>query len=152
VPIADAVAQALAAEDANPLETPFLTDAKIEKRPLGAFSTESATPELPLIEEPIPQPVADVEEVEEVPVPEVPQPVDEQPAGPTSITQQYTEKPASETQTTGSIYDTEAYHQPLTNAPKKAGGVMVAVWIGALIVIGGGIGAGIYFIVLPMLG
>ncbi|HEY8886023.1 MAG TPA: hypothetical protein VIM31_00790 [Candidatus Microsaccharimonas sp.] len=184
-------------EEASPLESPFLTDAKVEKRPLGAFSGADA--DLPLLEDPIPfsinsapQPevVAEAEpevvelaheEHEETPHelhPEllaldghgvdetedealllatnppdpIPTTVDAITAGPTSITQQYTEQPSTASQPSGSIFDTEAYHQPLTHTTKKRSGVLVAVWIVALILVGGGIGAGIYFVVLPMLG
>ena len=42
--------------DTMPLETPFLTDAKVEKRPLGAFST--AEPEEQLVIEQIPEPAS----------------------------------------------------------------------------------------------
>ena len=44
--------------------------------------------------------------------------LEEQPIGPTSITQQYQEQPSS-TQASGAIYDTEAYHQPLAHPEKK---------------------------------
>lgn len=184
-------------EEASPLESPFLIDTKVEKRPLGAFSGADA--DLPLLEDPIPfstsaAPVAEVvpqapvevvelshEEHEETPhelhpdllaleghgldqketeplleATNLPDPtptiaVDDAPTGPTSITQQYTEKPASVSQPSGSIFDTESYHQPLTHAPKKHSGILIVVWIIALILVGGGIGAGVYFFVFPML-
>lgn len=181
-------------EDASPLESPFLTDAKVEKRPLGAFSGADA--DLPLLEDPIsfsadtpPQPevVADIvdmahEEHEETlhelhpdllalgshnydknaseplleatnpPDPEPISVTEDVPTGPTSITQQYQEQPSTTAEVSGSIFDTEAYHQPLTHSTKKHSGVLIAVWIVALILVGAGIGAGIYFVLLPMLG
>ncbi|MDB5179369.1 MAG: hypothetical protein JWN12_1, partial [Candidatus Saccharibacteria bacterium] len=187
-------------KDASPLESPFLTDTKVEKRPLGAFSGADA--DLPLLEDPIPfsanvapqpQPesVSEVEEPaheehEEMPYelhpdllaleghgqedqkessddelfleatnPPDPEPVlavEDVPTGPTSITQQYTEQPSTASEPSGSIFDTEAYHQPLTHPAKKRSKVLIIVWIIALILVGGGIGAGIYFVVLPMLG
>lgn len=188
--------------DVTPLESPFLTDTKVEKRPLGAFSGADAG--LPLLEDPIPSstdtsfssaPAVPVEEpaheehdevphelhedllaldghgqdetqaepVVETPVsteptpepapePVVTAPVEDIPVGPTSITQQYKEQPSSDPQTSGSIFDTEAYHQALTHPPKKRSSVLIIVWILALILVGGGIGVGIYFFVLPMLG
>ena len=157
--------------DDTPLESPFLTDAKVEKRPLGAFSSNNAEPELALIEDfPEPKMSESIEalEAEEVEVPELPAeemaeeapieiaeptPVAEVvPVGPTSITQQYKEAPSSTAQSTGSIYDTEAYHQPVTHVPKRNSAVMITVWIAGLIIVGGGIGAAIYFVFLPMLG
>lgn len=173
---------------AAPLESPFLPDAKIEKRPLGAFSNsevdlsfieEPITPSVPAVnEEPaelqdeillleehiVDEPEAEVTEpvVEEVapvveesvlPTVELPvAPVQEEPIGPTSITQQYKEHPATEPQESGAIFDTESYHQPLVHTPKKRSGALVIVWILALILVGGGIGAAVYFVVLPMLG
>lgn len=180
--------------DVAPLESPFLVDAKVEKRPLGAFSGADA--DLPLLEDPIPfstdtaPSTAVVPEVEEPaheeheemphelhedllaleghgqdekeaePLLEATNPpeastvatIDDTPVGPTSITQQYKEQPSSDTQASGSIFDTEAYHQALTHPPKKRSGILVIVWIIALILVGGGIGVGIYFVVLPMLG
>ncbi len=46
--IADAINKTLRQEQdpQPPLESPFLTDAKVEKRPLGAFSTEAITPSI----------------------------------------------------------------------------------------------------------
>ncbi|MFY9227993.1 MAG: hypothetical protein WAO28_01545 [Candidatus Microsaccharimonas sp.] len=177
----------------TPLESPFLTDAKVEKRPLGAFSAndtpslsdqidaENAAEIAPIEAEDVPLLEAPDEElltaetetkdeppvVPEVPVeekkPEVeelteevskdePTPVTaiEEPTGPQSITQQYKEQPSSN-QTSGAIYDTEAYHQPLVHTAKKKSGALVVIWILALILVGAGAGAGIYFFVLPML-
>lgn len=178
----------------TPLESPFLTNAKVEKRPLGAFSGADA--DLALIEDPIPvsanaAPVLEEatlpaeepahEEHDEVPhelhsdllaldghgqnekqadpLPQAATPsampspvVDDIPVGPTSITQQYKEQPSSDTEQSGSIFDTEAYHQALTHPPKKRSSVLIIVWIITLILVGGGIGAGIYYVVLPMLG
>lgn len=177
----------------GPLESPFLSDAVVEKRPLGAFSGADA--DLPLIEDPIPgfsgatqQPEAPawteepqeskevepelheevllleahtedeaetvkleastIDSIESSPIPTV----SETPVGPTSITQQYTEQPSTASQSSGSIYDTEAYHQPLTKPVKKRPVGLIIVWIVALILVGGGIGAAVYFFVLPLLG
>ena len=169
--------------DASPLESPFLTDTKVEKRPLGAFSGADA--DLPLLEDPIPfstntppQPEEHEETLHELhpdllalesydigettseqlleatnpPDPEPSLVTADVPTGPTSITQQYQEQPSTTDEVSGSIFDTEAYHQPLTYPTKKRSGVLIAVWIVALILVGGGIGAGVYFVLLPMLG
>lgn len=177
----------------TPLESPFLTDAKVEKRPLGAFSTND-TPtmsdqidaenaaeieaveaeEVPLLEAPDEELLtAETETKDDSPVvsdvpaeeakPEIEAPTEEvskdeptpvvaieEPTGPQSITQQYKEQPSSN-QTSGAIYDTEAYHQPLVHTAKKKSGALVVIWILALILVGAGAGAGMYFFVLPML-
>lgn len=156
---------------AEPLESPFLSDAKVEKRPLGAFSStdeptssdDKEPEETPLLEAPDevelleaeneitpPKPVEETPEVKSEPEP-APQPVEDIPQGPTSITQQYKEQPSTVEQTSGAIYDTESYHQPLVHAPKKKSGVLVVVWIAALILVGAGAGAAVYFFVLPLL-
>ena len=200
---------------AQPLESPFLPDAKVEKRPLGAFATEISStdtkddeeellleaPDEPRIEahtmpdpidfaahasalpsenedtgssqsevldeevqeEPTPEatpaPEAPVEEAEAVPTPspaepevqpEPAQPVVDEPVGPASITQQYTEQPSS-APSSGAIYDTETYHKPLAPTPKKRSGVWVAIWIFLLIVLGAGAGVAFYLFVLPLL-
>jgi hypothetical protein len=177
-------------ETATPLESPFLSDAKVEKRPLGAFSLPES--DMPLLEDFNDTPADDVttqqelsavetevvsEKDEEVllleadneaedaglvtpsvepaaePVPEpiiatvTPEP---SPIGPTSITQQYQEQPTTAAEPTGAIYDTEAYHQPLAHT-KKSSSFLVIIWIVTLIIVGGGIGAGVYFFVLPLL-
>ncbi|MFZ2126196.1 MAG: hypothetical protein WAV04_01670 [Candidatus Microsaccharimonas sp.] len=162
------------------LESPFLSDAKVEKRPLGGFSTETtvATPletpnepelllEAPQEEELLTatteesdkaEPISDAELPQEdekpviQPTPEpTPAPAEDMTSVPASITQQYKEQPSTTEQTSGPIFDTESYHQPLTHTPKKKSGALVVVWIAALILIGAGAGAAVYFFVLPML-
>lgn len=68
--IADAINKTLSQdlETQTPLESPFLTDAKVEKRPLGAFSTETSTvvatitPEEALVAPGVPEVSAPAEE------------------------------------------------------------------------------------------
>lgn len=200
----------VSAEDAfaSSLESPFLTNAKVEKRPLGAFSFSES--DLPLIDDFPHQPgtpsasdslatattIEDATEldedillleadnddhgskesdvpadsaptrdpVEESVVAEVlpteakvatptpsPEPIDDGPVGPTSITQQYKEHPNTDTQASGAIYDTATYHQPLAHPAKKGSSVLIIVWILALILVGAGIGAAVYFFVIPLL-
>lgn len=192
----------------KPLESPFLPDAKVEKRPLGgaglgaAFNPEElleASEEELKLEEPddprleattLPDPIdfatqstGAVTEIAEEPVvakeesgdietpafeevaesdslvfsePEthvVAEPVVpkvEEPTGPTSISQQYQERPSTE-QVSGAIYDTESYHQPVVAAPKKRSGAWAILWIILLIILGAGAGVGFYMFVLPML-
>lgn len=162
-----------------PLESPFLSDAKVEKRPLGGFSPEVPTttqlesadePEL-LLEAPDEELLTETteqssegEQVSEAelpkedekpiihPTPEpIATPVEEMTPVPASITQQYKEQPSTTEQPSGPIFDTESYHQPLTHAPKKKSGALVIIWIVALILVGAGTGAAVYFFVLPML-
>jgi len=181
-------------DEPAPLESPFLSDTKVEKRPLGAFSTAEAESEIPLLEDfPAPtmsqelettlsdeMPLISETEAESAadmprelhedvllleahgvdePAPELVTlgatpiaTVAETPIGPTSITQQYQEHPSTDSQPSGSIYDTEAYHKPLAHPAKKHSSLLIIIWIIALIIFGGGIGVAINFLVLPTLG
>lgn len=211
---------------AKPLESPFLPDAKVEKRPLGGvassidipledllldkpdelrieapneprleatsmpdpidFAAHSSAPAFEIEdtgveEQPGSEPVAgEVTPIEELakssihadiaaelelapekpaevtfevePEPQSEKPVApvEEPTGPTSITQQYTEQPSS-AEAPGAIYDTEAYHQPVVPVVKKKSGIWVVLWILLLIILGAGAGVVFYLFVLPLL-
>jgi len=172
-----------------PLESPFLSDAKVEKRPLGAFSNEvhASGPSEPTV---VAKPVDEPEVISPTPTPaedapktpdrqlqnDTPLPAELQPGllsieanedpskvtlstavptatestGPTSITQQYTEQPSTGDKPTGSVFDTEAYKKPQPSKKKKSGWLIV-LWIFLLLVVGAGIGAAVYFFVLPRL-
>jgi hypothetical protein len=172
-------------ENNKPLDSPFLSDAKVEKRPLGAFSdesheeingdstTDSATPvnsetteanptETPSTSEstdqtadsdtPMPaelQPGLLSIEANEDPEAEKPEAVE--PAGPTSITQQYSPQPSTGDKPAATMFDTTAYKKPQAHAGKKKSGWLVIVWILLLLIVGTGIGAAVYFFVLPRL-
>jgi hypothetical protein len=189
--IADDITASLAGEPIpKPLETPFLSDAKVDKRPLGAFSDETTsileTAQVPIQE---PKPIVDLvppsdqingADVNEHPIEnDTPLPAELQgdllsiesneniaapgvndqfipptsviPTGPTSINQQYTEQPSTSDQPTGEIFDTPAYKKPLAHPKKKKTGWLVIVWIIGLLIVGAGIGAAVYFFVLPHL-
>lgn len=186
-----------------PLTSPFLSDAKVEKRPLGGLTpaTEEASdaepkedtadrisqhdPEdqLPAnpekIDMPLPEElrsdlmaiesgthlqvsedknVADVQSLikeikqddvaKSTPVPpsKEEEPVPTPPTGPTSIAQQYKEAPSTGDQSTGAIYDTDTYHQPLKHPAEKKTGWLWVVWIVAILLVGAGGGAALYFL------
>ena len=158
------------------LETPFLPDAKVEKRPLGGSPTSASSlhlsmfdqpkntlieaPDEPLLEEHIegdayetPAEEPSVETTAAFSESEAEhvdiEPVIE-PTPPASISQQYTEQPREEADS-GAIYDTEAYHQPLVDTKKKSSGVWLTVWIVVLALIGAGAGLAFYFFILPAL-
>ena len=186
----------------QPLDSPFLPDAQVEKRPLGAPAPTSSLDdalaalnlsgdEQPQESEAAPEPVEEPETTEasalapetlplaESPELEVseerlvgaretsdtdptttPAPVSQTapavaqeptPVVQPSIQQQYTERAPAEQQTSGAIYDTESYHQPLAHPEKKRGSWVVVLWIVGLIVLGGGLGAAAYFFLLPLL-
>ncbi|MDB5167228.1 MAG: hypothetical protein JWN26_373 [Candidatus Saccharibacteria bacterium] len=72
------------------------------------------------------------------------------PIGPTSITPQYTQQPSTGDKPAGNIFDTQAYKKPQTAKGKKSG-LFVVLWIFLLLIVGAGIGAAVYFFVLPRL-
>lgn len=208
----------------EPLNTPFLPDTKVEKRPLGSFASpmpggasgtdlmdhrdevkldvpmstttpdadkpadavapvdttsdssdsQPETPTTPVVDSDTPMPAelqGDVLSLEsdEIPVPTTPAvpvsavtptasvsaaaPVSTEGA-PMSIVQQYREKASTATPASGAIYDTEAYHKPLTPKKKssKNHGLVITLWVIALIIVGAGVGAAVYYFVLPLLG
>ena len=172
----------------EPLESPFLPDTKVEKRPLGGsglleapepqellepltmpdpidFAQSQAIiepnePEVIITEEPVVEEVVELEipvepelvvqeqlkQVEDLPSPVF---VEQEPVGPTSITQQYKEQ-VSTNQESGAIYDTESYHQPVTKPVKKSGNLAI-LWIALLVVFGAAAGWAVYTFILPML-
>lgn len=162
--------------DDQPMSSPFLSDAKVEKRPLGAFS--DAVVEEPNHDESIslpdepdqPLPPTDLnhetmgieldhlltattededggtDTSEPTPAPAA----SIEPPVP-SIIQQYQEQPSTATTESGAMFDTDQYHAPLTPPAKKTSGWMVVIWILVLIVIGAGLGAAAYYFVLPTL-
>lgn len=187
-------------ESQTPMDSPFLSDAKVEKRPLGSptpvksleeslaeltAETSAAADEASASAPSSPPPAAagavDVSALEvseetligastssdttpgATPIPDdVEDPIPafkgaevtaEAPVvtGPTSITQQYKEHTSTTEQPSGAIYDTESYHQPLAHPQKKQSSLAVIFWILGLIVLGAGLGAAMYFFVLPLL-
>lgn len=70
---------------------------------------------------------------------------------PTSISQQYQEKPNTGDQHSGAIYDTDSYHKAVVQPAKKGSGWLWVLWVVLLLAIGAGVGAAIYFFVLPIL-
>jgi hypothetical protein len=91
-------------------------------------------------------PVSDTPEEDKKPLPppaEKEKPVI--PSGPVSIPQQYKEEKSTGDQENGAIYDTNAYHQPLSHPAKQKSGWMWVVWIVLILVVGAGGGAALYF-------
>lgn len=137
--------------EATPSNSPFLADAKVEKRPLGVAdeptTVVSAEPEL------APEPTIAAPETENTPMPEELQsdlmaiesaaapdvasevtsdesvsadtaPQASVATGPTSIARQYKEQPrtASEDDESGAIFDPQTYQQPIEHPAKKSSG------------------------------
>lgn len=150
------------------LESPFLPDAKVEKRPLG--SMESTGPLDPIQSTDVPPEALEVSEealigatessdtkptdtpaaaVESVQPAEPIEPVETPTAAPVTPGL-YTERAPSLSQTRP-IFDTEAYHQPMKTPKKKSTVLLIILWILGLLVIGSGVGALLYFYVLPLI-
>lgn len=152
----------------EPSQTPFLADAKVDKRPLGGYEP-SAVETSSLQDEvesqgDIGAPVAivpreleedvvtlDANELDQMPAPapkvEETEPIKEEKAESTtpvatSIPQQYKATESAPDSETHAIFDTDSYHQPLT--PPKAGSKRVWIWVllvGGLLIVGAGLGA-----------
>lgn len=162
--------------------SPFLSDAKVEKRPLGspisfanvddATTSEDESAQLPAetkdIEPALPdelhsdllaieagavqhsedeskermQTPRELKKVEEPPTPQSVSKSDY--TGLASIPQQYKEEPVAIKPESGSIYDTDTYHQPLAHPAKKKSGWLVVVWILLILIVGAGAGAAFY--------
>jgi hypothetical protein len=170
----------------EPLTSPFLPDAKVDKRPLGgASSPESAAPTVDMtlpdekkvdaLEQTLPstesvkegssimdtmaEPAKSLDDVTEH-VPEeyrdellaveknvatdVP-PANPNDFGAASIPKQYQEKPSTGDETNGAIFDTTAYHKPLSHPPEKKSGWLWVVVIVIILLLGAGAGAAAYF-------
>lgn len=142
--------------------TPFLSDAKVEKRPLGGFSepetAPSAAEQAPSTDTPAEQP-ADSQVSPSVPLPRELQPdvvkveaVHDDTQPPTdgvtkqnsSVEPASTGKPAETNEKTQShpLFDTSTYHEPTAakHGGKKSGWVMWVVGFIVCLVIGGGVG------------
>lgn len=112
-------------EELAKVEKPFMQPSKNEVK------DEGAVPVAPL--------ESKTEEVEEADSSE--------PAmGRISIPPQYKEQPTSGETTSGAIYDTDTYHQPLSHPAKKKSGWLWVVWIILILVVGAGVGAALYFL------
>lgn len=179
----------------TPMTSPFISDAKVEKRPLGGNNppqsdqaeepdhspvlgvmaqdseiSDDASAQLPAqpedVEKPLPEELRSelmaIEsdshsfEHEEAVTPVTPaalpqstpeppkQP--EVPTGPSSIPQQYKEEPSTGDQTSGSIFDTDSYHQPLAHPAKKKSGWLWVIAIIVILILGAAGGAALYFL------
>lgn len=160
-----------------PMESPFLADAKVEKRPLGAptelseeggssYASEPGEPDVeptqPVEETPAPveapqELTPEIMNIESNPIPQetpeqdVPSPapaeavaVVESPT-PTDIVPQYTESETHDSEPSGAIYDTAAYHQPLEKPAKRHTGWGIVVWILLLLIVGAVAGAAYFY-------
>ena len=63
-----------------------------------------------------------------------------------SIPQQYREEPSTSEESSGSIYDTDTYHQPLAHPVKTKSGWLWIIWILLLLLVGGGGAVALYFV------
>lgn len=158
-----AVPQPESAGGEQPLESPFLTDAKVEKRPLNPGTPAGE----PL---PVEQPVVSTND-SETPRPFVPAELNSDlvaiesgepktlavtdaapvadsaptaPAGPTSIAQQYREEPNSGDQSHAAIYDASQFQAPLSHPAKKKSGWLWVVWVVLLLALGAGGAVALY--------
>lgn len=125
----------------EPIVSPFLTDAKVDKRPLGNASTSSVTPQSSGIPAELNTDLLEVESDHPANVQaKSTSPVSVQQSAeltpPISIAQQYKQQPRSGDQSHAAVYDTAAH--PVTHPGKKKSNLLLIVVIAAIILIGGG--------------
>jgi hypothetical protein len=149
----------------QPITSPFIADAKVEKRPLGTatpFPESVATPDAPQPAPVVASPESLPDELKndvmalessstatsESKLNQVPEKASEpevsKPNIPGSIPQQYTEQPSTGTTSNSAIYDTSTHHQPLEGGVKKSS---PAKWIilGLVLLIVGALAGAAYF-------
>ena len=148
-------------EPSPSLESPFLPDTKVEKRPLGSMPpvdtppqvSATETPHEPiLIEAPDEQVLIEASDEPLLEATNEPEPpMDEQAHTSIYIPQQYQEQPSS-AQPSSPLYDTTDYNQPVaTKQTTSHSGVWIVLWIILLIIVGAASGVAIYLFVLPLL-
>ena len=168
---AEIVDEASSISSPQPLPTaPFLSDARVEKRPLGANSESAARPPQDVAEEedaPVSEPVSLPAELQgDVVAVEASVPLDIDKAGSLSevgsqssdadlvvdagvdLTAQSIEQTDVDDQVNGSIYDTANYHQPIDGKKpeKKSSPLKWLAWFLVLLIVGVGAGVAYFFL------
>lgn len=167
---AEIVDEASSISSPQPLPTaPFLSDARVEKRPLGANSESAAKPPQNVAEEdaPVSEPVSLPAELQgDVVAVEASVPLDIDKAGSLSevdgqssdadlvvdagvdLTAQSIERTDVDDQVNGSIYDTANYHQPIDGKKpeKKSSPLKWLAWFLVLLIVGVGAGVAYFFL------
>ncbi|MBB1555550.1 hypothetical protein HG445_000975 [Candidatus Saccharibacteria bacterium] len=168
---AEIVDEASSISSPQPLPTaPFLSDARVEKRPLGANSESAAKPPQNIAEEedaPVAEPVSLPAELQgDVVAVEASVPLDIDKAGSLSevdgqssdadlvvdagvdLTAQSIEQTDADDQVNGSIYDTANYHQPIDGKKpeKKSSPLKWLAWFLVLLIVGVGAGVAYFFL------
>ncbi len=168
---AEIVDEASSISSPQPLPTaPFLSDARVEKRPLGANSESAAKPPQNVAEEedaPVSEPVSLPAELQgDVVAVEASVPLDIDKAGSLSevdgqssdadlvvdagvdLTAQSIEQADADDQVNGSIYDTANYHQPIDGKKpeKKSSPLKWLAWFLVLLIVGVGAGVAYFFL------
>ena len=168
---AEIVDEASSISSPQPLPTaPFLSDARVEKRPLGANSESAAKPPQNVAEEedaPVSEPVSLPAELQgDVVAVEASVPLDIDKAGSLSevgsqssdadlvvdagvdLTAQSIEQTDVDDQVNGSIYDTANYHQPIDGKKpeKKSSPLKWLAWFLVLLIVGVGAGVAYFFL------
>jgi hypothetical protein len=139
--------------------SPFLSDAKVDKRPLGVSTLGALSSSLPpdtttqTSSQPLPAELhTDLLEIESdnpvKPQPEKMSAAEPQEktelTPPISIAQQYRQQPRSGDQSHAPVYDTAAH--PVTHPAKKKSNILIIVVIALIIVIGGGGVAALFYL------
>ncbi|RYF29501.1 MAG: hypothetical protein EOO17_01085 [Chloroflexi bacterium] len=142
-------------DDIEPQTSPFLPDAKVEKRPLGGVAIAGTEGNLGLLSEPtlsaIETPIVPATAAEKIPDEYHDQLVAIE-AGAATDTPAVTSAQATDATTVASaadttaIYDVDNYHQPINHPAKKSSGWLWVILIIVIVAICGGIAAAFYLL------
>ena len=122
-------------DETHPIDRKYDEPTAAPKTESVTSEEESVTPEMP----------AKSQEHQDTPR-HTPKKDEETTTGRISIPQQYREQPSSGETESGAIYDTDAYHQPLSHPAKKSSGWWWVLWILLILIVGVGAGVGLYFL------
>ncbi len=146
--------EAPVAEETPMQESPFLPNAVVEKRPLGASVPASVAmealmkePDEPLLESPDEPRIEAFAEPDPAPSQVVETP---EPAVSVSSEAERTHVQDAPATSPGAMFDAEVYHQP-TPVPRKTSAWSIILWVIALIILGVAAGYSVYTFVLPNL-
>lgn len=123
--------------------TPFLEDAKVEKRPLGAFGDDTKSNDTAEVEaSTAPDPTLPPEFQPEILATEQNRPQATQAEEESAPVEQETSPIASENVASHPLFDTSTYHEPMLPAQKKhtSPWVWVTIGLGTCLVVGSGVG------------
>jgi hypothetical protein len=125
------------------IEADSTTSPEVAAEPAEAVAADKSAVEPPVPESPTPTPETSAAANQETTTPVAPTP--------TSIPQQYEEKPDNSDRNSGAIYDTNSYHKALVHPIKKKSKLIWLAYGAIILAVGAGVGAAVFFFVIPLI-